>query len=107
MLLERLCYLYGVPESGGSWLTVQLVGCDRYFKAHTAELDWVAAEKQPPATGPAWAVTRRYPFDTVCLPLSCSGNPGVNGESYRGANGTPESEAEQQEAVAITRWQWR
>ena len=48
-------------------MTVQLVGCDRYFKAHTAELDWVAAEKQPPATGPAWAVTRRYPFDTVCL----------------------------------------
>jgi hypothetical protein len=25
-----------------------------------------------------------HPFKTVCLPLSYSGNPGVNGESYRG-----------------------
>jgi hypothetical protein len=29
-----------------------------------------------------------HPFDTGCLPLSCSGNPGVNGVFYRGANRT-------------------
>jgi hypothetical protein len=28
-----------------------------------------------------------HPFDTGCLPLSYSGNPGVNGVSYRGVNG--------------------
>ena len=28
-----------------------------------------------------------YPFDTGCLPLSYSGDPGVNGVSHRGANG--------------------
>ena len=27
-----------------------------------------------------------YPFETGCLPLSCSGNPGVNDGSHRGAN---------------------
>jgi len=29
-------------------------------------------------------VSRRFPFNTVCLPLSYSGNSGVNGVSYRG-----------------------
>jgi hypothetical protein len=27
-----------------------------------------------------------YPFNTVCVPLNYSGNPGVNDESDRGAN---------------------
>ena len=27
-----------------------------------------------------------HPFNTVCLPLSYSGNPGVTDEYYRGAN---------------------
>ena len=31
-----------------------------------------------------WQVS--HPFDTGCLPLSYSGNPGVNGVSHRGAN---------------------
>jgi hypothetical protein len=26
----------------------------------------------------------RYPFDTGCLPLSCSDNSGVNGDAHRG-----------------------
>ena len=30
----------------------------------------------------------RHPFTTGWLPLSCSGNPGVNGVFYRGANRT-------------------
>jgi hypothetical protein len=37
----------------------------------------------------SYEVSRRFlctSFKTVYLPLSCSGNPGVNGESYRGAN---------------------
>jgi hypothetical protein len=29
-------------------------------------------------------VPRGYPVNTGCLPLSYSGNPGVNDESYRG-----------------------
>ena len=30
----------------------------------------------------------RYPFNVGCLPLNCSGKPGINGVSYRGVNGT-------------------
>ena len=32
----------------------------------------------------ATKVSRLYPFNTGCLPLNYSGNPGVNGVSYRG-----------------------
>jgi hypothetical protein len=32
---------------------------------------------------------RGEPIDTGCVPLSYSGNPGVNGVSHRGANSNP------------------
>ena len=37
--------------------------------------------------GLAAEVAHTHPFETVCLPLSYSGNPGVNGVSDRGVNG--------------------
>jgi hypothetical protein len=42
------------------------------------------------------AYTFKPPFKTVCLPLSYSGNPGVNEESDRGANGSPLFESEEE-----------
>ena len=42
----------------------------------------IPSDESPPAP-----VRRRVPFDTVCLPLSYSGNPGVNGVSHRGVHG--------------------
>ena len=42
--------------------------------------------KRDAGTGfPAFPV---YPFNAGCLPLNYSGNPGADGVSYRGANGT-------------------
>ena len=35
---------------------------------------------------PAPSVPRLYPFNAGYLPLNYSGNPGVNGVSYRGVN---------------------
>jgi hypothetical protein len=46
-----------------------------------------------PAKEPSKLLGRRTsascgcPFNTGCLPLNHSGNPGVNGVSYRGVNG--------------------
>ena len=39
------------------------------------------------------AVSERFPFNTGCLLLNYSGNPGVNYESYRGANGKRSGQA--------------
>jgi hypothetical protein len=50
---------------------------------------WLQEEELPRCGGVSHGVSMGCPwvFNTVCLLLDYSGNPGVNDESYRGVNG--------------------
>jgi hypothetical protein len=95
--LEIQCALHCTALYGDEWRTVQLtprsdVGMCRVYQA----VDFAKKERMEAevASGEARRgreeVRGRFPLprpcETGCSPLSYSGNPGVNDESYRGAN---------------------
>jgi hypothetical protein len=76
------------PFTGVRWASVD-DGGETVHERHSTD-SYSEAGEQPEGGGPTTRSIEEYrPIETVYLPLSYSGNPGVNGVSYREGSRTP------------------